>query len=90
MAAFVRQSRPLAVGMPLQRKMLRQLRARSAPKLSYLESQPIFRISGLVEALFEQRLDVFLRCGTFDRVEAGIPRGLRGWVHEPPVCSALA
>ena len=64
MAAFVRQSRPLAVGMPLQRKMLRQLRARSAPKLSYLESQPIFRISGLVEALFEQRLDVFLRCGT--------------------------
>ena len=59
----------IAVGMPLQRKMLG--RTRSALKLSYIESQPIFRIPGLVETLFEQRLDVLLCSGPFDRVEAG-------------------
>ena len=62
---------------------------RLPPKLPQVESQPIFRISGLVKTLFQQRLYSFLRSGPHDRCKAGIPPGCdldvgrqAGRVHE--------
>src|SRR6476659_9876707 len=58
-------------------------------ELSDVESEPIFRVSGLLEPLLQERFDSLLRCWSLDGGHAGVPArsdfdvGRKaGFVHE--------
>src|SRR2546423_4034759 len=58
-------------------------------ELSHVESESIFRVSGLLEPLLQEGFDAFLRRGSLDGGHAGVParsdfdvRRQAGFVHE--------